>query len=153
MNNWVYVILIAIGITAVCKITSMFIKKRNTGSTTTTVTSHQSISDTRNSNETGIMVYYANDKHGRSDREYRFNYKRVYDSNFQKYCWRAYIVRMPSLCGRDPDLHKTHRFTNGSGQYWVCWDSPVNTLKDMQNISRFWADSVQEYIATGKEFG
>lgn len=153
MNNWAYAILIAIGITAVCKITSMFIKKRNTGATTTTATSHQSISDTRNSNETGIMVYYANDKHGRSDREYRFNYKRVYDSNFQKYCWRAYIVRMPSLCGRDPDLHKTHRFTNGSSQYWVCWDSPVNTLKDMQNISRFWADSIQEYIATGKAFG
>lgn len=152
MNNWVYVILIAIGITAVCKITSMIIKKRNRRSSTTT-TAHQSAPEHRNANETGVMVYYANDRHGRSDREYRFNYKKVYDTQFQKYCWRAYIVRMPSLCGRDPDLHKTHRFTNGSGQYWVCWDSPVNTLKDMQAISRVWADSLQEYIATGKLFG
>lgn len=160
MNNWVYVILIAIGITAVCKISSMIIKKKKSASTqtrsTTAVsasTSRQPTPNTRNPNETGVMVYFANDKHGRSDREYRFNYKRVYDSNFQKHCWRAYIVRMPSLCGRDPDLHKTHRFTNGSGQYWVCWDSPVNTLKDMQAISRVWADSLQEYIATGKLFG
>lgn len=152
MNNWVYVILIAIGITAVCKITSMIIKKRNRQSSTTT-TAHQNAPEHRNANETGAMVYYANDRHGRSDREYRFNYKKVYDTQFQKYCWRAYIVRMPSLCGRDPDLHKTHRFTNGSGQYWVCWDSPVNTLKDMQAISRVWADSLQEYIATGKLFG
>lgn len=27
--------------------------------------------------ETGPMVYFANDRHGRSDREYRFNYKKV----------------------------------------------------------------------------
>ena len=152
MHNWVYVILIAIGITAICKITSMIIKKRNRRSSTTT-TAHQNAPEHRNANETGVMVYYANDRHGRSDREYRFNYKKEYDSKFQKYCWRAYIIRMPSLCGRDPDLHKTHRFTNGSGQYWVCWDSPVNTLKDMQAISRVWADSLQEYIATGKLFG
>ncbi len=152
MNNWTYVILIAIGLAAVCKVTSIIIKNRNTRRFMTT-TAHQAPSETRNSNETGVMVYYANDRHGRSDREYRFNYKRMYDTSFQKYCWRAYIVRMPSLCGRDPDLHKTHRFTNGSGQYWVCWDSPVNTLKDMQTISRVWADSLQEYIATGKRFG
>lgn len=160
MNNWIYVILIAVGIAAICKISSMIIKKKKSASpqtrstaTASTSTSRQPTPNTRNANETGVMVYFANDKHGLSDREYRFNYKRVYDSNFQKYCWRAYIVRMPSLCGRDPDLHKTHRFTNGSGQHWVCWDSPVDTLKGMQAISRVWADSLQEYIATGKEFG
>ena len=27
--------------------------------------------------ETGPMVYYANDRHGRRDKEYRFNYKKV----------------------------------------------------------------------------
>ena len=160
MNNWVYVILITVGLTAICKITSMIIKRKKSASTPTrstttgtTSTSRQLPANTRNQNETGVMVYFANDKHGRADREYRFNYKRVYDSKFEKYCWRAYIVRMPSLCGRDPDLHKTHRFTNGNGQCWVCWDSPVNSLKDMQAISRVWADSLQEYIATGKTFG
>lgn len=34
--------------------------------------------------ETGPMVYFANDRHGRSDREYRFNYKKV---NVQKGKW------------------------------------------------------------------
>ena len=152
MNDWVYVILIVIGLTAVCKIAYMLFKKSQVESAPV-ATQTQNCSTDRNSNETGVMVYYANDRHGRSDREYRFNYKRVYDSNLQKYTWRAYIIKMPSLCGRDPNLHKTHRFTNGNGQYWVCWDSAVASLKDMQAISRVWADSIQEYIATGKLFG
>ena len=42
--------------------------------------------------ETGPMVYFADDRHGRSEREYRFNYKKVKGS------WRAYILRMPNHC-------------------------------------------------------
>lgn len=97
-------------------------------------------------NETGPMVYYANDRHGGKDREYRFNYKKVNGS------WRAYILRMPSLGNRSTDGHATHRLWDGSKSY-VCWDSPVNSLSDMQTISRVWADNIQEYIATGKRFG
>ncbi len=97
-------------------------------------------------NETGPMVYYANDRHGGKDREYRFNYKKVNGS------WRAYILRMPSLGNRSTDGHATHRLWDGSKPY-VCWDSPVNSLSDMQTISRVWADNIQEYIATGKRFG
>ena len=96
--------------------------------------------------ETGPMVYYANDRHGRPDREYQFNYKRVNGA------WRAYILRMPSLGGRDASGHVTHRLFDGTRPY-ICWDSTVHTLRDMQNISRVWADSIQEYIATGRRFG
>ena len=96
--------------------------------------------------DTGPMVYFANDRHGRSDREYRFNYKKVNGS------WRAYILRMPNLCGRDAGGMATHRLFD-NGQPYVCWDSRVSTLKEMQTISRVWADSIQEYIATGKRFG
>lgn len=96
--------------------------------------------------ETGPMVYFANDRHGRSDREYRFNYKKVNGS------WRAYILRMPNLCGRDAGGMATHRLFD-NGHPYVCWDSKVRTLKEMQTISRVWADSIQEYIATGKRFG
>ncbi len=96
--------------------------------------------------ETGPMVYYANDRHGRRDKEYRFNYKKVNGS------WRAYILRMPSLGSRSADGHSTHRLWDGNKAY-VCWDRPVNSLKDMQMISRVWADNIQEYIATGKRFG
>ena len=66
---------------------------------------------------------------------------------------RAYILRMPSLCGRPSDGHTTHRWSDADGNHWVCWDSPVTSLTEMQSVSRLWADSVQEYIATGKRFG
>lgn len=96
--------------------------------------------------ETGPMVYFANDRHGNGDREYRFNYKKVNGS------WRAYILRMPDLRGRSDGCVETHRLRDGNS-FFVCWDSPVKSLKDMQNISRAWADAIQEYIATGKRFG
>lgn len=59
----------------------------------------------------------------------------------------------PSLCGRPSDGHTTHRWSDADGNHWVCWDSPVTSLTEMQSVSRLWADSVQEYIATGKRFG
>lgn len=98
-------------------------------------------------NETGSMVYYANDRHGGTDREYRFNYKKVNGS------WRAYILRMPSLGNRDTRSIPTHRLRDDNNNAYICWDKAVKSLKDMQNISRVWADCIQEYIATGKRFG
>lgn len=59
---------------------------------------------------------------------------------------------MPNLGNRSTDGHATHRLWDGSKPY-VCWDSPVNSLGDMQTISRVRADNIQEYIATGKRFG
>ena len=96
--------------------------------------------------ETGPMIYYANDRHGSRDKEYQFNYKRVGGS------WRAYILRMPDLGNRESGGHVTHRLYD-NGRPYVCWDRPVNTLKDMQTISKVWADNIQEYIATGRRFG
>ena len=97
--------------------------------------------------ETGPMVYYANDTHGAADKEYRFNYKKVNGA------WRAYILRMPSLGNRDPKSIPTHRLWDEENKPYICWKGTVNSLKDMQNISRVWADCIQEYIATGKRFG
>ncbi len=96
-----------------------------------------------NITETGPMVYFANDRHGRPDKEYRFNYKKVGSG------WRAYILRMPSLGGRNDGSGVIHRLHDNGG-YYICWDSQVNTLKDMQIISRRWADNIQEYISTGR---
>lgn len=95
------------------------------------------------------VIYYANNPHQLKQNEFRFRYVKKADT------WRAYILLMPSLRGRDSDLHKTHRIRGvegGNSVYWVCWDRNVNTLKDMQNISKAWADSLMEYIATGKLF-
>ena len=97
--------------------------------------------------ETGPMVYYANDRHGRTDREYRFNYKKINGA------WRAYILRMPSLGNRDTRSIPTHRLWDDTNKPYICWQGTITSLHDMQNISREWADCIQEYIATGKRFG
>ena len=102
---------------------------------------------TQERTETGCMIYFANDRHGRSDKEYRFNYKKINGA------WRAYILRMPDLCGRDGNSIPTHRRWDDEHKPYICWRGTVTSLKDMQNISRVWADSIQEYIATGTRFG
>ena len=107
---------------------------------------HLAPASLENITETGPMIYFANDRHGNNDKEYRFNYKKVGDS------WKAYILRTPSIVGRSADGSTTHRIHDDNG-YYVCWNCPIKTLKDAQNISRVWADSIQEYIATGKKFG
>ncbi len=96
-----------------------------------------------NITETGPMIYFANDRHGRSDKEYRFNFKKVGGG------WRAYILRMPNLGTRDSGSAVIHRLHDDGG-YYICWDRQVNSLKDMQTISRRWADSIQEYLSTGR---
>ncbi len=97
--------------------------------------------------ETGSMVYFANDRHGQADKEYRFNYKKINGA------WRAYILKMPDLHGRDANSIPTHRLWDENHNPYICWKGTVTSLKDMQNISRVWADSIQEYIATGIRFG
>lgn len=94
----------------------------------------------RRHEETGTIIYFANDRYNLPDREYRFNYRYVNGS------WRAYIIRTPDL--RNGQYGIPHVLSDGNMRY-ICWDRSVNTLKDMQNISRQWADNVQKYIATG----
>ncbi len=93
--------------------------------------------------QTGPMIYFANDRHGHNDREYRFDFRKVNNG------WRAYILRTPDFGNRNMGSAVIHRLQDSSG-YYICWDRQVNTLKDMQIIARRWADSIQEYIATGR---
>ena len=97
--------------------------------------------------ETGPMLYYANDTNGLSDKEFIFDYRKMSDGS-----WRAYIIKMPSLRGRASDLHSTHRLSDG-GNYYVCWDTRLFSLKECQTVSRRWADCIVKYIATGERFG
>ena len=149
MDEWMILVLAVIAVTACIKTGVLISRNRNMRTTSANagnqaVTLPESIGESIT--ETGPMVYYANDNHGRRDKEYRFNYKKV--NGF----WRAYILQMPSLEGRASDGHTTHRLWDGSRPY-VCWDTPVGSLGDIQAISRVWADCIQEYIATGKRFG
>lgn len=156
---WLWTVLSIIGIATAIRVIILVLHGRNHAARTSrsadqgTAPAHLSASPRTGTTETGPMVYYANSRHGRCDKEYRFNYKQVYDSQFGKITWRAYILRMPSLRGRNSDAHTTHRWHDSNNNYWVCWDRPVNSLKEIQAISRAWADHIQEYIATGKRFG
>lgn len=150
-NNLMWIVIAVIATVAVGKVFYQVLQNRSNTSTTNNgrnadIRPVQEGQSLINANETGPMIYYANDRHGRRDKEYRFNYKYVGNS------WRAYILRMPSLGGRESSGVVTHRLYDGSRPY-VCWDSPVKSLKDMQTISRVWADNIQEYIVTGKRFG
>ncbi len=130
MTGWIVagVVMIVVGILIYCSRTKE--TPARTAETTQRTTPLQTrVVPLSQKNETGPMVYYANDRHGGKDREYRFNYKKVNGS------WRAYILRMPSLGNRSTDGHATHRLWDRSKPY-VCWDSSVNFLSDMQAISR-----------------
>lgn len=95
----------------------------------------------------GPVIYYGNSNHNASDVEFKFLYM------YKGGSWRAYIMRQPSLNGRSEDLHSTHRhYDSDNNRHYVCWLNDIAQLKDMQNISKAWADNILEYIATGKTF-
>ena len=150
MDEWMVIVVAIIAITA-CVKTGILISRNQNSTSAPSNSGNQAITlvgnSARSATETGPMIYYANDNHERRDKEYRFNYKKVNGS------WRAYILRMPSLGNRDARSIPTHRLCDDSNNVYICWDKTVNSLKDMQNISRVWADCIQEYIATGKRFG
>lgn len=148
MTGWIVagVVLVIAGI-LIYSSRAKGVTARTTETTHSTAPQQTRVVPLSQKSETGPMVYYANDRHGGKDREYRFNYKKVNGS------WRAYILRMPSLGNRDARSIPTHRLWDDSDNAYICWDKTVNSLKDMQNISRVWADCIQEYIATGKRFG
>ena len=151
MEGMVWIILLVVGITTIVKVITLVGRERSSGNpqangNQTVIPVGASQLNRISATETGPMIYFANDRHGRRDKEYQFNYKKVGDS------WRAYILKMPSLGSRDSSGAVTHRHFD-NGQPYVCWDRTVTSLKDMQTISRVWANNIQEYIATGKRFG
>lgn len=144
MGGWIILVLVSAVLTGIV----IYQRGANRNQQTTHTAPHtaQRYVPLSQQSETGRMIYFANDRHGRKDKEYHFNYKKVDGS------WRAYILRMPDLGSRDPNSISTHRLWD-NGQPYICWKGRVISLKDMQTISRHWADAIQEYIATGKRFG
>lgn len=87
---------------------------------------------------------YYRTRDGKAD--YKFSFEEQVDGS-----WRAYIESQPSYNGRDTGLHPTHRLIDGD-RYYICWDSPLKSLKQVKYVAALWADATQEYIRTGKEF-
>lgn len=167
MDNWLYPIILVIAIVAMGKIISSLSHSRNRNRNRGSAQARNQIRNTPTQTQRpaaprpapqrpqptqqsfGPVIYYANNPHNWHDRLFRFTYRYVPDAQ----TWRAYIDRMPDLNGRSGDLHITHRFTDSNGTYWVCWDTPIANLKDMQTVSKLWADNLLRYIATGQSFG
>lgn len=143
MSVWVWVILAVVVMTAAVKAIMISQSERNGEIFSPPAPSSRSVSTALV--ELGPVNYYANDRHNCSDKWFQFKYKKVGNE------WLTYILRMPSLKGRDPNLHLTHRYRN-ENTYWICRDPQPATLRDAQNVSRVWADCIMEYIATGKTF-
>lgn len=157
MGNKLYLTIILVVLIVIAVIIKFCIQKhkehvRNNNHSVLENVSTRSLSSSSNTHsynteitELGPVNYYANDRHNRKDKWFQFYYKKVNGE------WLTYILRMPSLNGRDGNLHITHRYHN-SGKYWICYDPQPRTLKDAQSISRAWADRELEYISTGIDF-
>lgn len=80
-----------------------------------------------------------------------FDYRKVVTPKCPNGEWRAYITKMPNLHGRSTSFHRTHRLSDGN-EYYVCWSEPFTTKETCVEVSKIWAEKIQEYAHTGKEF-
>ena len=149
MGEYVWLIVGVIAVVAISKIIYQIYKK-NTGERGAYRQTAESSSNSNsqlpsNPNEFGPVNYYANARHNQKDRWFQFMYRKVNGE------WLTYILRMPSLNGRNGDLHLTHRYKN-ENTYWICYDPQPRTLEGAQSVSRAWSDRKLEYIATGVPF-
>ncbi|MDR1189703.1 MAG: hypothetical protein LBK95_20000 [Bifidobacteriaceae bacterium] len=62
--------------------------------------------------------------------------------------WIVYINNSPDYRGRASGSVASHRLGIGTRPY-ICWDSAIETLSQAQGVAALWADSTENYIATG----
>lgn len=81
-------------------------------------------------------------KDGQADYEFSFEQQR--DGN-----WRAYIVSQPSYQTRAIDAIPTHRLTDERGRKYVCWQGPLRSRRELEQVVALWSDLTQRYIRYG----
>lgn len=68
--------------------------------------------------------------------------------------WVSYIISTPKVQNRDMSTSITHRvYDSQKGLYYISWNCPVKSPKDMELISNKWAELFQRYIDKGILFG
>ena len=87
-------------------------------------------------------IYYRT-KDGRAD--FGFSFEQQSDGSFL-----AFIVTMPSYGSRPTGLHVTHRLTDSSGRYYVCWDRRIKSIDELKGVVALWSDLTHVYIRTGR---
>lgn len=93
---------------------------------------------------TGGMIYYRT-RDGRAD--YGFSVERQSDGMY-----RPYITSQPNYGSRSTGAHETHRLTGSGGRKYVCWDRPLRSEEEANNVAALWADATQNYIRAGQRF-
>lgn len=77
-----------------------------------------------------------------------FDYEFTFTWTPQLNGWRVYIDRQPGYGNRNASEVATHRLGTNSRPY-VCWTTPLRSYEDARQVAALWADSTQQYIATG----
>ncbi len=90
------------------------------------------------------VVYYIDGYGYEQDGKYVFRIKKNAEKD-----WRAYILQMPDLEGRNPSLNDTHRLYDSEG-YYVCIQGKVESREKMIGAAKFWATRLHRYIKTGQ---
>lgn len=62
--------------------------------------------------------------------------------------WRIYVLSRPDYRGRSTTSVDTHLFTDERGPY-ICWDSPIGSFRDAQQVAAAWTEATLHYIRTG----
>lgn len=75
-------------------------------------------------------------------RDYSFTFEYVNGA------WRAFINNSPDYAHRPSGSHESHRLGIGTRPY-VCWQPEATSLSMAQSVAALWADSTENYIATG----
>jgi len=62
--------------------------------------------------------------------------------------WRIHIKRQPGYRNRPTSAEATHRLGTRERPY-ICWDSPIRSLRDAYGITALWSECTLVYISTG----
>ncbi len=65
---------------------------------------------------------------------------------------RIYVLKQPSYGARVQDGHSTHRYVDGSGEHYICWDGHCRNLDEAHQVAKAWAEGTQRYVQTGRRF-
>lgn len=90
-----------------------------------------------------ILTYFIDGYGAYKDGKYVFEVKKVGET------WRAYIVRTPSLAGRDSSSAVVHQLSD-SGRKYVCISGTVASKTTMIALAKQWSRGLQNYIETGQ---
>lgn len=94
------------------------------------------------SGERPMHKAYYRTRDGRAD--YRFGFVQRNDGT-----WRIYILSQPDYGGQNASQYDTHRLSDGSPYYYVCWTGRLRSLEQAKRVAATWADRTQRYIQTG----